>query len=82
MPIDIPGFYKSFDIALKSGSISCPIYAGYCHTGESRYPVTLRFFNKAKVAGFRVKPGMTAKDLRDFSNRKCCLRNLFWIDVI
>ncbi len=57
---------------------SAQIDAGYCHTGESRYPVTFKRFNKAKVAGFRVKPGMTAKDLRVFSNRKCCPRNLFW----
>jgi hypothetical protein len=33
-------------------------------TGESRYPVTLRCLNKAKVAGFRVMPGMTTKNFR------------------
>jgi hypothetical protein len=49
---------------------------------SSRYPVTLRCLNKAKVAGFRVKPGMTTKDLRGFFNRKCCPINLFWTDVV
>jgi hypothetical protein len=31
------------------------------HTGESRYPAALRCSQYAKVARFRVKPGMTAK---------------------
>jgi hypothetical protein len=36
---------------------------GYCHTGESRYPVTLSGSDKVKVTGFRVNPGMTNQDL-------------------
>jgi hypothetical protein len=39
-------------------------------------------FSKAKVAGFLVTPGMTAKDLRVFSDRKCCPKKLFWTGVV
>jgi hypothetical protein len=35
--------------------------ADFCHTGESRYPVTFPNIITLKVAGFRVKPGMTEK---------------------
>jgi hypothetical protein len=36
---------------------------------KNRYPVTLELFDKAKVAGFRVKPGMTKKTNPKFCDR-------------